>query len=345
VNSPVTTPLPTQDARGSVRGVRLPLRLSFVTAVFAAACFVELDDRPGRSCNEQQPCSAPRECVAGRCFAPDEMPPPSDAGADGGLGGGAAAGGMAGGASGGSAGGSAGGQAGGASGGSAGGMAGGSAGGAAVDAGRPPVWQQPVHGFTEFTQDTGCTAMVDTANGNQFNGSVANSADDQDSASGDFLDGGFLPQQLEGAVRGRLRLTARPTLAGNLPFVEYSLGRNTNIHLQMAITAQNALQVSSQANTVADLAVSNTYAVDGGFAPGDYLFEVRWRRGGNRRVWLNNQLLGTVPLPAAGAAPQVPDRFRIGIMRLDGMDGGAASLSMRSWQLGDREDTTFGNLP
>jgi hypothetical protein len=207
------------------------------------------------------------------------------------------------------------------------------------------VWQQPVHGFTEFTQDTGCTAMVDGANGNQLNASVANTADDQDSASGDFLDGGFLPQQLEGAVRGRLRLTARPTLAGNLPFVEYSLGRNMNIHLQMAITAQNALQVSSQANTVSDNAVTNTYAVDGGFGPGDYLFEVRWRRGGTRRVWLNSQLLGTVNLPAAGAAPQVPDRFRIGIMRLDGMDGGASTLSMRSWQLGDREDTTFGNLP
>ncbi|MDX2015088.1 MAG: hypothetical protein SFW67_33145 [Myxococcaceae bacterium] len=331
-----------------MRSLLRPFLSAFILAGLGA-CFVDLDDRPGRSCNEQQPCTAPRECIAGRCFAPDEAPPPSDGGADAGRGGGSAggaSGGTAGGsAGGGMAGGSAGGVAGGAAGGSAGGAAGGSAGGAAVDAGRPPVWQQPVHGFTEFTQDTGCTAMVDAANGNQLNASVANAADDQDSASGDFLDGGFLPQQLEGAVRGRVRLNARPALTGNLPFVEYSLGRNMNIHLQLAITAQNALQVSSQANTVADLAVTNTYAVDGGFAPGDYLFEVRWRRNGTRRVWLNNQLLGTVNLPAAGAAPQVPDRFRIGIMRLDGMDGGATSLSMRSWQLGDREDTTFGNLP
>jgi hypothetical protein len=330
-----------------VHAVRLPLRWTLFATALAAGCFVDLDDRPGRSCNEQQPCSAPRECIAGRCFAPDEVPS-GDGGTAGGSAGGEA-GGTAGGDAGGSAGGSAGGQAGGASGGSAGGQAGGaaggSAGGAAVDAGRPPVWQQPVHGFTEFTQDTGCAAMVDAANGNQLNASVANSADDQDSASGDFLDGGFLPQQLEGAVRGRLRLTARPTLAGNLPFVEYSLGRFTNIHLQLAITPAGALQVSNQANTVSDNAVSNTYAIDGGFAPGDYLFEVRWRRGGNRRVWLNNQLLGTVNLPASGAAPAVPDRFRIGIMRLDGMDGGAASLSMRSWQLGDREDSTLGNLP
>lgn len=202
-----------------------------------------------------------------------------------------------------------------------------------------------MHGFTEFTQDVGCTAMVDGANGNQFNASVANTADDQDSASGDFLDGGFLPQQLEGAVKGRLRLAARPSLAGNLPFVEYSLGRNTNIHLQLAITAQGALQVSNQAGTVADMAVTNVYAIDGGFAPGDYLFEVRWRRGGTRRVFLNNQLLGTANLPASGAAPGVPDRFRLGIMRLDGVDGGASSLSMRSWQLGDREDSTLGDLP
>ena len=49
--------------------------------------------------------------------------------------------------------------------------------------------------------------------------------------------------------------------------------------------------------------------------------------------------------PASGAAPGVPDRFRLGIMRLDGVDGGAASLSMRSWQLGDREDSTLGDLP
>lgn len=226
-----------------------------------------------------------------------------------------------------------------------GGAAAGGLAGGAVDAGPPPLWLQPVHGFTEFTRDTGCTVTVDGANGNELTATVANTADDQDSASGDFLDGGFLPRQLEGAVKGRLRLPARPALAGNLPFVEYSLGRFTNIHLQLAITPGGALQVSNQANTVSDQAISNAWAVDGGFEAGEYRFEVRWRRGGTRRVWLNEQLLGTVSLPATGAAPSLPDRFRVGIMRLEGTDGGAASLVVSGWQLGDREDALLLDLP
>ncbi len=213
------------------------------------------------------------------------------------------------------------------------------------DAGPGPVWQQPVHGFTSTTLDIGCVAMIDSANGHQLNSTVMSTADAEDSASGDVRDAGLLPTTLEGAVKGKLRLPARPQLVGNLPFLEYSLGQSTNVHLQLAITPGGDLQVSNGAGTVADQAVSNTYAVDGGFGAGDYLFEVRWRRGGNRRVWMNSRLLGTVALPASGAAPSVGDRFRVGIIRLDGADGGAAAASVRAWQLGDRENSTLGDLP
>lgn len=225
--------------------------------------------------------------------------------------------------------------------------AGGSAGGAAAGgvAGPGPVWQQPVHGFSGFTLDTGCVAMVDAANGNQLNGTVVGTVDSEDSASGDVRDAGFLPTTFEGAVKGKLRLAARPQLAGNLPFMEYSFGQSTNVHLQLAITPAGALQVSNTAGTVSDNAVTNTYAVDGGFGAGDYLFEVRWARGGNRRVWMNTRLLGTVALPATGANPTLGDRFRVGIMRLDGTDGGPAAVSVRAWQLGERENSTLGDLP
>jgi len=202
-----------------------------------------------------------------------------------------------------------------------------------------------VHGFAGVTLDTGCVAMIDAANGNQLNGSVMSTLDSEDSASGDVRDAGVLPTTLEGAVKGKLRLPARPQLVGNLPFMEYGFGQSTNVHLQLAITPSGDLQVSNGAGTVSDNAVSTTYPVDGGFGAGDYLFEVRWSRGGNRRVWMNSRLLGTVALPATGAGPSSPDRFRVGIMRLDGADGGTAAASVRAWQLGERENSTLGDLP
>lgn len=313
-------------------------------ALLTAACFVQLDDHPGRTCNEQQPCTAPRECIAGQCFAPDEVDPRGrDGGAGGSAGGGESGGGT-------SAGGSAGGataggsSAGGASGGGVvggGNAAGGNAGGAASQA----IWQQPLDGFASFTLDTGCTAMVDSANGNQVNSSVMSAVDSEDSASGDVRDGGAVMPALEGAAKGKLILATRPTLVGNLPFMELSYTQSTNIHLQLAITSSNQLLVMNQAGTVSDADVSNTYAVDGGFGAGTYSFEVRWKRNGQRRVWMNSQLIETVNLPAAGAAPTLPDRFRVGIMRLDGTGGTGQSLSVRGWQFGATENAVLGDLP
>ncbi len=318
---------------------RAPL-LAFFVALIGAACFVQLDDHPGRTCNEQQPCSPPRECVAGQCYAPNEVDPRGrDGGTDGGAGGGAAGGMTAGGATAGgsTAGGS---TAGGATAGGA--TAGGStAGGSASQA----IWQQPVDGFPAFTLDTGCTAMVASGNGNQLNASVMSALDAEDSASGDVRDGGAVMPALEGAAKGKLQLTGRPTLVGNLPFMELSYTQSTNIHLQLAITPSNQLLVMNQAGTVSDNAVSNTYSIDGGFNAGTYAFEVRWRRGGQRRVWMNSQLIETVSLPAAGAAPMLPDRFRVGIMRLDGDGGMGQSLSVRAWQFGATENAVLGDLP
>jgi hypothetical protein len=224
-------------------------------------------------------------------------------------------------------------------------MGGGMGGG--VMNGPAPIWRQPNDGFDPTpTLDMGCTVMVDAANGNQANCASMAGADSQDSASADVKDATKLPTTFEGAVKGKLILTARPTAQGNIPFCELSYTQSMNIHLQLAITPQGELQVSNQAATVSDNAVSNTYAVPGNFGAGTYTFEVRWKRGGMRQVWVNGSMVGMAALAASGNPPaNTPDRFRLGIMRVDGPDTGpGANLAVRAWQLGDRENSTLGDL-
>ena len=40
--------------------------------LLVTGCSVELDDVPGRACDDEHPCRAPRACVQGACWAPDE---------------------------------------------------------------------------------------------------------------------------------------------------------------------------------------------------------------------------------------------------------------------------------
>lgn len=288
--------------------------------VFGASCFVELDDRPGRACDESNPCREPRRCIAGACFSDSERdagPVVNDAGAAGGSAGGGFV----------------------ASGGSA---AGGSA---VVDAGPQPIWQQRLHGFSDVTQDTGCTATIDPSRGNLVVSSVLSSKDTEDTASANVLAPLRLPTKLEGRVRGRLTLGSTPRLVGNAPFIELGSNTSSQVHLQLAISAANELVVSNQAMTVSDNATSNRFAIDGGWQRGDYLFEVRWRRGESRTVWLNGQLLGDVPLPS-NTVMAPPDRFRVGLMRLDGpLDGGPFSVTLNSWQLAEDADAVLGDVP
>lgn len=193
-----------------------------------------------------------------------------------------------------------------------------------------------------MTEDTGCTATIDPSRGNVVVASSQSTRDAEDTASADVLAPLPLPMTLEGAVRGRLTLGATPRLQGAVPFLELG-AQPSRVHLQLSIASAQELGVSSQAGTVADQAVSARYRVDGGWQRGDYLFEVRWRRGESRRVLLDGQLLGEVPLPAAGAGTP-PDRLRLGILRMEGTDGGPFSLTMTGWQLGDRLDTPLGDV-
>lgn len=296
--------------------------LGLVALALVAGCFVDLDDRPGRACDDANPCREPRRCIAGACFSDAELDAGSSSGG-GGTGGGSVAGG-------------------GVSGGGA--AAGGAGGGSAVDAGPQPIWQQRLHGFSDVTQDTGCTATIDPVRGNLVVATVASSRDSEDTASANVLAPLRLPTRIEGRVRGRLSLAGTPRLVGNVPFVELG-AQPDRVHLQLAISPANELVVSSQAMTVADNAITTRYPIDGGWRGGDYLFEVRWRRGATRTVWLNNQLLGEVQLPS-NTVMAPPDRFRLGIMRQDGpTDGGPFSVTVNSWQLAEDADAVLGDVP
>ena len=174
---------------------------------------------------------------------------------------------------------------------------------------------------------------------------MLSSKDNEDTASANVLAPLRLPTKLEGRVRGRLTLGSTPRLVGNAPFVELGANMTSQVHLQLAISPSNELVVSNQAMTVSDNAISTRFPIDGGWQRGDYLFEVRWRRGESRTVWLNGQLLGDVPLPS-NTVMAPPDRFRVGLMRVDGPpDGGPFSVTVNSWQLAEDADAVLGDVP
>jgi hypothetical protein len=278
-------------------------------------CSVELDDVPGRACDEEHPCRAPRACLAGQCWAPEELDAGAQGGGAGGGGGSSTGGGTA--------------------------LGGGGGGGSGVDAGAPR-WQQRLHGFTGTTVDPGCTVDIDPSRGNRVVSTVPGSRDDQDTATADLVDPNRLPRTLEGRLRGRLTLAAPLQVRGTVPVV--FLGTQTGVAwARVAFDAQGALVVESDAQTVGSAALVERFSIDGGFTAGDWLVEVAWQRGSFRQVKLNEQLVSLALLSGGGTLP--PDELRLGIARYDGDAGTAFTVTLSSWQLADDLSVSLGDMP
>lgn len=274
-------------------------------------CSVELDDVPGRACDDEHPCLAPRVCVENACWAPDE---PRDGGG-GGSGGG--------------------------SGGGGGGGALGGGGGSDADAG-VPRWQQRLHGFTGTTVDTNCVVDIDPSRGNRVVSTVVGAADDRDTATADLVDVNRLPRTLEGRVRGRLTLAAPLMVRGFVPVV--FVGSQTGLAFaRVGFDGTGALVVESDAQTVSTSRLVERFTVDGGFTTGDWVVEVAWQRGAFRQVKLNEQLLADTP--TSGGATLPPDELRLGVARYDGDAGMNFTLTLSSWQLADDLSVRLGDVP
>lgn len=272
--------------------------------LLASSCGVNLEDVPGRACDETHPCQAPRACIAGRCLAsaeldagqPDAAPP--DAGAfDAG----------------------------------------------AVDAGPQPVWQQRLHGFSSTTVDMNCGLDIDPSRGNRVLATISSALDTQDTATADLVDPARLPRTFTGKLRGRLTLPAPVQVRGLLPVA--FLGTQTGVAwVRLAFDAQGRLAVTSDAMTLGSAAINETFVRDGGFVTGDYVVEVEWTRGGNRKVWLDGALLATTPTGTGGASTP-PTELRLGVLRYDGDAGTGFSLTLSGWQLADDPAIVLGDTP
>lgn len=276
--------------------------------LLVTSCSVELDDVPGRACDDEHPCRAPRACVQGACWAPDEL---TDGGAGGGSGGGG------------------------------GGFGGGAGGGAGSDGGLPR-WQQRLHGFTGTTLDTGCTVDIDPSRGNRVVSTVVSSADDRDTATADLVDTNRLPRTLEGRLRGRVTLASPLTVRGLVPVA--FVGTQTGLAFaRVGFDATGALVVESDAQTVGAAPLVERFTVDGGFTTGDWIVEVAWLRGAFRQVKLNEQLLADTP--TSGGATLPPDELRLGVARYDGDAGTVFTVTLSSWQLADDLSVRLGDVP
>ncbi len=272
--------------------------------VALGACGVELDDRPGRACDETHPCRTGRACVLSACVDPGSM---DDGGGDAGLDAGADAGIDAG-----------------------------------VDAGVDAGligWEQRVHGFSARTEAPGCSVDIDPNLGNRVLASVRPGPDAGDLATADLTDARRLPTTAEGHLRGRLTLSTKLALRGRTPLVR--LGADSQPWFDLGFTTSSVLFVSSAAGTLAQTELTETYARDGGFGPGDVVVDVAWRRGGFRTLRVDGVLVANTPLSTAGSAAP-PPALRLGVVQLGG-DGGAFEVTLSGFQLADRADASLGD--
>ncbi len=224
---------------------------SAVTLVVFGGCAIELDDLPGRACDESHPCRAPRACVSARCV---ESAGFSDAGTDAGTP-------------------------------FDGGLPTADAG---ADAG-VPRWQQRLHGFTGSTVDPTCTLDIDPSRGNRVLATVLGSGDTQDTAVAELIDLNRLPRTLEGRLRGRITLVAPISVSGFVPLA-YLGTQSGQAFARIGFDANGQLVVESDAQTVGSSALVERFSVDGGFTAGDWVVEVAYRVGTAREVRINGAL-------------------------------------------------------
>lgn len=279
-------------------GVDSMLWRGAVFAVVLSGCAVELNDVPGRACDDDHPCRAPRACVAGVCRDPlGDTDGGTDAGAtDGGTGGGT-----------------------------------GFDAGPVNDAG-VARWQQKLHGFTSTSVEPGCMIDIDPLRGNRVLSTIRSTLDSEDTALAAMVDVTRLPRGAEGRFRGRLTLAAPLQLRGFVPvaFVGTQTGQ---AFVRLGFDELGRLRVESDAQTIAVLPVSETFTVAGGFTAGDWIVEVMWRVGVVRQVRINDVLVGDLAL--SGGATQPPNELSLGPARYDGDGGVPFSLTLSSWQLAD----------
>lgn len=285
------------------------MRRAALFLAFLPACGVTLDDVPGRACDDAHPCRAGRSCLAGACWAPDELP-------DGGRG---------------------------AGGGGGGGTGGGSTGGGAGGGLGQPVWLQRYDGFTGTTIKPNCSLTIDPTRANEVRSAIASANDAEDRATADLTDPTRLPVRLGGRFRGQVTLVA-PLALGGLATFAYVGTRAGAPWASLGFDQAGRLVVSSAAGTVAPGAVTQRVSWDGGFRPGTYVVDVAWQQGGTRRVFVNDALLDEVALPAGGAATPA-DEVHLGIDRYDGDAGTGWSVILINWGLADDQAVTLGGPP
>lgn len=236
---------------------------SAITLALLGGCAVELDDVPGRTCDESHPCRAPRTCVSARCVEPSVADAGHDAGAelDAGL----------------------------------------PTADAGADAG-VPRWQQRLHGFTGTTVEPTCTLNIDPSRGNRVLATVLGAQDTQDTAVAELVDVNRLPRSLEGRLRGRITLAAPLWVSGFVPLASLST-QSGQAFVRIGFDATGLLVVQSDAQTVGSTALVERFAVDGGFSAGDWIVEVAYRVGSTREVRINDVLQRATNLSGGATLP------------------------------------------
>lgn len=235
---------------------------------------------------------------------------------------------------------------GGSMGGGGGSLGGGVGGGTGFDAGMSdagmPRWQQKLHGFTGTQVEPGCMLDIDPMRGSRVQATIRSSNDGEDGARAVMDTTAMLPRARDGRMRGRITLAAPLNIRGFLPFA--FVGSQTGAaYVRIGFDETGQLRVDADPNTIATAAISERFSVAGGFQTGDYIVDVMWRAGVVRQVKINDVLVGDLALTGGANAP--PDRIAIGPERYDGVDGGAFTITLSTWQVADDLSLILSDAP
>ena len=217
-----------------------------------------------------------------------------------------------------------------------GGATGGGGGGTGFDAGVSDGgvarWRQRDHGFTSTRVEPGCMLAIDPLRGNRLEATILTTADSADTAYAAMENLNLLPRGLDGRFRGRITLAAPLAARGFVPFA-YVGTDGGQAFVRRGFDQDGQLRVESDANTLSATALSESFAIAGGFQAGDYLVEVMWRAGSVRQVKLNDVLVGDLALSGGASSP--PTELALGPARYDGDGGGSFNVTLSTWQLAD----------
>lgn len=215
------------------------------------------------------------------------------------------------------------------------------------------IWRQWVEGFDGTTQETGCTATVDTGGSgfdkNKLTSVIASASDTGDQATGDVTTSAWLPSGSEGRMRFKFKPLSSPTWNPTANVVFLRIENIDPVQLiEIFAESDERLGVFSAANTLRSTSSAQIDLGSASVADTEYTIEVAWLGAtdstGFRRVWIDEVLVAEVTgYDMVNADDCNVLNFSLGFHHYDGASGVGLACEIRMAQLSNDASTPLSD--